>query len=82
MKGAPFCSLILAMNGGSAMCQMSVVLEKDGSQEVIMENVTVLEAKDGGIEVSTLFDPPKLVPRAIVQKMDFNSGIVTLVPSP
>lgn len=62
------------------MCQMSVVLEKEGSQEVIMENVTLLEAKDGGVEVSTLFDPPKLVPQATVQRMDFNSGTVTLVP--
>ncbi len=63
------------------MCQMSVVLEKDGSQEVIMENVTLLEAKDDGIEVSTLFDAPKLVPQAMVKKMDFNSGTVTLVPA-
>lgn len=63
------------------MCQMSVVLEKDGNQEVIMENVTLLEAKDGGIEVSTLFDPPKLVAQATVKKMDFNSGTVTLVPT-
>ena len=62
------------------MCQMSVVLEKEGNQEVIMENVTVLEAKQGGVEVSTLFDPPKLVPKARVQRMDFNSGTVTLVP--
>lgn len=62
------------------MCQMSVVLEKEGSREVIMENVTLLEAKDGGIEVSTLFDPPKLVAQSIVQRMDFNSGTVTLVP--
>ncbi|MEN8258877.1 MAG: CooT family nickel-binding protein [Thermodesulfobacteriota bacterium] len=64
------------------MCQMSVVLEKDGDREVIMENVTLLEAKSEGIEVSTLFDPPKLVPRATVKKMDMNSGTVTLVPAP
>ncbi|MBU0680064.1 MAG: CooT family nickel-binding protein [Proteobacteria bacterium] len=63
------------------MCQMSVVLEKDGSQEVIMESVILLEAKDGGIEVSTLFDPPKLVAGATVKKMDFSSGKVILVPS-
>lgn len=63
------------------MCQMSVVLDKDGAQEVIMENVILLEAKEGGIEVSTLFDPPKLVPLAMVKKMDFSSGTVTLVPA-
>jgi predicted RNA-binding protein len=62
------------------MCQMSVVLEKDGDRQVIMESVILLEAKEGGIEVSTLFDPPKLVPGAMVKKMDFSSGTVTLVP--
>lgn len=63
------------------MCQMSVVLEKDGERQVIMESVILLEAKEGGIEVSTLFDPPKLVPQAMVKKMDFSSGTVTLVPT-
>ena len=63
------------------MCQMSVVLEQNGEQEVIMENVTLLEANDKGIEVSTLFDPPKIVENATVKKMDFNSGTVTLVSS-
>lgn len=63
------------------MCQMSVVLEKEGKEEVIMENVILLEAKEGGIEVSTLFDPPKLVPGALVKRMDFSSGRVTLVPA-
>ena len=61
------------------MCQMSVVLEKDGGREVIMENVTLLEVKAEGVEVSTLFDPPKMVAKALVKKMDFNSGTVTLV---
>jgi predicted RNA-binding protein len=63
------------------MCQMSVVLEKEGKEEVIMENVILLEAKEEGIEVSTLFDPPKLVPGAMVKRMDFSSGTVTLVPA-
>ncbi|MDR9501459.1 MAG: CooT family nickel-binding protein [Desulfurivibrionaceae bacterium] len=63
------------------MCQMSVVLEKEGKEEVIMENVILLEAKEGGIEVSTLFDPPKLVPGAMVKRMDFSSGTVILVPA-
>lgn len=62
------------------MCQLSVVLDKDGEREVIMENVTLLEAKEGGIEVSTLFDPPKMVANALVKRLDMNSGTVTLVP--
>jgi len=64
------------------MCQMSVVLEKDGEKQTIMENVTLLEAKDNGVEVSTLFDEPRQVDDCRVERMDFNSGTVTLVPLP
>ena len=61
------------------MCQMSVVLETDGGQETIMENVTLLEVKGSGVEVSTIFDTPKQVDNCLVQRLDFNSGTVTLV---
>ncbi len=61
------------------MCQMSVVLDKNGEQETIMDNVTLLEAKGTGVEVSTLFDAPKQVDHCRVERMDFNSGTVTLV---
>jgi predicted RNA-binding protein len=37
------------------MCQMNVVLEHDGEQEKIMDNVTHLEVTGEGVLVSTLF---------------------------
>ena len=60
------------------MCQMNVVLEHDGEQEKIMDNVTHLEVTDEGIVVSTLFEEPKLVKSAWVKDIDFQSGLVVL----
>ncbi|MEN8140905.1 MAG: CooT family nickel-binding protein [Thermodesulfobacteriota bacterium] len=62
------------------MCQMSVVLDRGDEQEVIMENVTLLEVIDNGVEVATLFDEPKRVENCRVKRLDFNSNSVTLVP--
>ena len=60
------------------MCQMSVVYEKNGSTETVMENVTFLEAIAGGIRVSTLFEEPRLVAAAYVKKIDVMGGKVIL----
>ena len=60
------------------MCQMNVILDHDGKQERVMDNVTLLEVTDEGIRVSTLFDEPKLVKSAWVQNIDFLNGLVTL----
>ena len=38
------------------MCQTSVLMEKDGSDEVVLENVTTLEVVDKGLKISTLFE--------------------------
>ena len=40
------------------MCQMNVVLEQDGGQEKIMENVTRLEVTGEGVVVSTCLKSP------------------------
>lgn len=63
------------------MCQMSVVLEKDGATETIMENVARLEAGPEGVLVNALFDEPKLVAAVQVKSIDFMAGTVTLVAS-
>ena len=60
------------------MCQMNVVLDHDGEQENIMNNVTLLEVTDEGVLVSTLFEEPKLVKSARVKNIDFLNGRVTL----
>jgi len=64
------------------MCQMKVVLDHDGRQETIMEHVTMLEKTLAGIEVSTLFEEPKIVPGAQVGRIDLLAGTVTLVAEP
>jgi predicted RNA-binding protein len=60
------------------MCQMNVVLEHDGEQEKIMDNVTHLEVTGEGVLVSTLFEEPKMVKAARVKNIDFQGGTVTL----
>ena len=57
---------------------MSVVLEHDGEQEKIMDNVTNLEVTGDGVLVSTLFEEPKLVKSAWVKDIDFSRGLVVL----
>jgi predicted RNA-binding protein len=60
---------------------MNVVLEHDGEQEKIMENVTNLEVTEEGIIVSTLFEEPKVVKSARVKHIDFQGGTVVLSES-
>ena len=63
------------------MCQMNIMLDRGGDQELIMENVMLLEVKDGGVEISTLFDAPQQLKDVVVTKIDFNNGKVTLSPT-
>lgn len=60
------------------MCQMNILLEHDGEQEKIMENVTRLEVTGEGVLVSAFFEEPKLVKSAWVKSIDFLGGTVTL----
>lgn len=60
------------------MCQMNVVLEHEGEQKKIMDNVTHLEVTVEGVLVSTLFEEPKMVKSAWVKNIDFQSGLVIL----
>lgn len=61
------------------MCQVRVVLESDGKEEMVMDSVTLLEADDKGVTVSTFFEEPQFVAGVRVKRMDFNGGKVTLV---
>lgn len=63
------------------MCQVSVLLQKEGMQEKIMENVTLLEVEPEGIRISTMFEEPKLIADAKLTKIDFLDGSVTLQTS-
>jgi len=60
------------------MCQMRVMVDKDGQQELVMENVTRLEVVEEGIKVSTFFEEPKIVSGLSIKTIDFLSGTLTL----
>jgi predicted RNA-binding protein len=60
------------------MCQMNVMLDSGDQPELVMENASLLEVTDGGIQVSSLFDPPKLIGGVRVVKIDFMDGKVLL----
>lgn len=60
------------------MCQMSIVLEQGGKEEVIQENASLLEVVDDGLRVSALFEEPKFIPNASVRAIDFLHGKVTV----
>ena len=60
------------------MCQMSVMVDKEGQQELVMENVTQLEVVEEGVKVSTFFEDPKLVSGVAIKTIDFLSGTLIL----
>ncbi len=64
------------------MCQMKVMLDKEGQQELVMEDVTKLEVTEDGVRVSTFFEEPKTVSGAAVNTIDFTSGILILQSKP
>ncbi|GJQ59945.1 MAG: CooT family nickel-binding protein [Candidatus Scalindua sp. AMX11] len=60
------------------MCQMSVMVDKEGQEELVMESVTQLEVVEDGIKVSTFFEEPKLVSGVAVKTIDFLAGKLIL----
>jgi len=64
------------------MCQMKVMLDKEGRQELVMEDVTKLEVTEDGVRVSTFFEEPKTVSGVAVKTIDFVSGTMTLQSKP
>jgi predicted RNA-binding protein len=63
------------------MCQTSVVVEHDGSEELLLENVTALAVIDGGLSIATLFEGQKEYPGVAIRRIDFNEGKVYLYRS-
>ena len=60
------------------MCQISVVVEKDGVEELIMEDVTNLVVGSDNLEISTLFEGPKSLEHVVIRSIDFMAGKVML----
>ena len=63
---------------GFIMCQMSVVLEKDGVEEMLLEDVTNLQVDNGTVSVSTLFEGPRKLQDVAIRSIDFMAGKVFL----
>ncbi len=63
------------------MCQMNVIMDNNGQQDTVLEDVTKLETTPDGVLLSTFFDEPKLIPKARVKKIDFLGNTVTLCTS-
>jgi len=60
------------------MCQTSVFLEKDGAEELLLENVTTLVVNPKGLTISTLFEGSKELAGAAINRIDFAGGKVYL----
>jgi predicted RNA-binding protein len=60
---------------------MSVVIEGDGVEEMVMENVTRLQVSGTTIEVSAFFEEPRIVEAVYIQAIDFLGGKVILKKS-
>jgi len=63
------------------MCQMNVVLERDGRQEKIMDSVTGLAVTTAGVTLATFFEEPLVVPDVAVARIDFLGNTLVLVPA-
>jgi predicted RNA-binding protein len=57
---------------------MRVVVEKDGEEEVMLENVTRLDMLEHGIAVATLFEGSRELAGAALRRIDFLGGKVYL----
>jgi len=60
------------------MCQTNVVMEHDGKEELLFENVTALEVVDSGLTVTTLFEGLQELPGVAIRRIDFDGGNVFL----
>ena len=60
------------------MCQISVVVERNATEEEIQRNVTRLDVTPAGVRLSTLFEEPQDVKNVIIAHIDFLGGKVVL----
>lgn len=60
------------------MCQISVVVEQEGQEEKILDNVTRLDVVEDGVVLSTFFEEPQEVKDVTILRIDFLGGKVFL----
>jgi predicted RNA-binding protein len=62
------------------VCQINVVVEREGNREPVMESVTGLEVTEDGVVLSTFFEEPLTVRGVHIASIDFLGGSVVLAP--
>jgi predicted RNA-binding protein len=60
------------------MCQINVVVEREGELEPVMESVTGLEVTPDGVVLSTFFEEPMAIADVHIKSIDFLGGSVVL----
>ncbi len=60
------------------MCQTNVVLNENGNEKLLLENVTALKIVEGGLLITTLFEGQKEFSGMSLDRIDFNEGKVYL----
>jgi hypothetical protein len=60
------------------MCEMRVISEKNGIEEILGENITSLTVSDTGVHINSLFEGPIDLPEMIIEYIDFTAGKVVL----
>ena len=60
------------------MCQTNVVMEKDGQEELLLENVTGLVVTGKNITITTLFEGETEYQNVAISRIDFSGGKVFL----
>ena len=60
------------------MCQISVVVEREGQRKTVAEGVTGLEQTSGGVVLRTFFEEPLTVAGVSIKSIDFLEGTVYL----
>lgn len=60
------------------MCEIRVVMEQNGGEDLVMENVTKLDVSDSSITITSLFEGSRKVDEAVIRSIDFVAGKVYL----
>ncbi|BCL61066.1 hypothetical protein DGMP_17590 [Desulfomarina profundi] len=60
------------------MCQTNVVLNENGNEKLLLENVTALKIVEDGLLITTLFEGEKEFSGMSLDRIDFNEGKVYL----
>ncbi len=60
------------------MCQLKAVVERQGSQETVMESVTVVDVTADAVILSTYFEEPLTLKGMRIRSVDLLNGSIFL----